>query len=254
MAVRSLGFNFRATLGYVTDGPNQVSVLGSTYPTSKTVGGFTVNVGWDVAPLTADRVTGGDPRLAGGNTVEAGKTKTFRVDLPYSGLWDIRLANGSSAFTRTGAFDILDSDGTTVLATRAAADVAAGSWLDATQVTRVGAAAWVANNASLPITFTGTAAYVRFKGIPLNNEVSHISFTQKTAPQSTITDTLVDAEAGTAVLTVSLDVPAPVGGCSVDYATANGTALAGVDYTARSGSLTFAVGETTKTITVPILP
>ena len=43
------------------------------------------------------------------------------------------------------------------------------------------------------------------------------------------------------------------GTLTVDYATANGTASAGQDYTATSGTLTFGAGETTKTIQIPIL-
>ncbi|WP_143218430.1 Ig-like domain-containing protein, partial [Acidovorax sp. T1m] len=39
---------------------------------------------------------------------------------------------------------------------------------------------------------------------------------------------------------------------SVGYATSNGTATAGSDYTASSGTLTFAPGETTKTFTVAV--
>jgi hypothetical protein len=40
---------------------------------------------------------------------------------------------------------------------------------------------------------------------------------------------------------------------SVDYTTADGTATAGDDYTAKSGTLTFAAGELTKTVNVQIM-
>jgi uncharacterized delta-60 repeat protein len=40
---------------------------------------------------------------------------------------------------------------------------------------------------------------------------------------------------------------------SVNFQTSNGTAIAGTDYTATTGTLTFAVGETSKTFTIPIL-
>lgn len=54
---------------------------------------------------------------------------------------------------------------------------------------------------------------------------------------------------GRLVFTVTLSTPSS-GTVTVDYATSNGTALAGIDYVARSGTLTFAPGETSKTVTV----
>src|SRR5262249_33207705 len=42
------------------------------------------------------------------------------------------------------------------------------------------------------------------------------------------------------------------GNLSVDYATTDGTAIAGQDYTSSFGTLTFTGGETTKTIQIPI--
>ncbi len=47
--------------------------------------------------------------------------------------------------------------------------------------------------------------------------------------------------------------PAAAARVTVDYATENGTARAGADYTAVNGTLTFEVGETRKTISVPII-
>jgi len=59
---------------------------------------------------------------------------------------------------------------------------------------------------------------------------------------------------GTMVFTVTLSAPADAGGVTVQYATNDNTATAGSDYTATSGTLTFAEGESTKTISIPILP
>ena len=50
---------------------------------------------------------------------------------------------------------------------------------------------------------------------------------------------------------VTLD-PAATATVTVDYATADGTATAGSDYTATSGALTFQPGDTEKTVLVPI--
>jgi hypothetical protein len=70
------------------------------------------------------------------------------------------------------------------------------------------------------------------------------------APHLSVSDPSVSEGAGAAVFTVSLDGAAAV---SVHYATADGTALSGSDYEARSGTLSFSRGDSSKTVSVPIL-
>ncbi|QDT27728.1 Calx-beta domain protein [Gimesia panareensis] len=67
-----------------------------------------------------------------------------------------------------------------------------------------------------------------------------------------IDDITVDEDAGSAILTVSLDQPVDTA-ISVDYATADQSATASEDYTGTSGTLTFNPGVQTQTISVPIL-
>jgi hypothetical protein len=68
----------------------------------------------------------------------------------------------------------------------------------------------------------------------------------------TVDDPSVAENTGTLSFTVSLSTAAPAGGATVDYATSNGTATAGSDYTAASGTVSFAVGETSKTVGITL--
>ncbi|MGZ9243015.1 MAG: Calx-beta domain-containing protein [Candidatus Binatia bacterium] len=55
-----------------------------------------------------------------------------------------------------------------------------------------------------------------------------------------------------ATITVTRTGGSSASGVGVSYATSNGTATAGSDYTATSGTLTFAVNQTTKTFAIPV--
>ena len=72
-------------------------------------------------------------------------------------------------------------------------------------------------------------------------------------PGLTVADAEVE-EAANATLAFAVTLSrAPSGTVTVDYATSDGTATAGSDYTSTSGTLTFAAGETEKTVSVPVL-
>ena len=70
-------------------------------------------------------------------------------------------------------------------------------------------------------------------------------------PELSIADVMVNEGDGTVEFTVTLD-HASGATVTVDYATSDGTAEAGSDYTAKSGALSFAPGETSKTIEVSV--
>ena len=74
---------------------------------------------------------------------------------------------------------------------------------------------------------------------------------QGTQPQLTVSSGEDDEDAGSYTFTVTLN-PASLQTVTVDYATSDGTATAGSDYTAASGSLTFAPGDTSKNVSVAI--
>lgn len=75
-------------------------------------------------------------------------------------------------------------------------------------------------------------------------------------PRASINPTLLVSEGNVgnsnAIVTVTLQTAFPVP-VTVDFATQNGTAIAGVDYVATTGTVTFAPGVTSQSISVPVI-
>jgi hypothetical protein len=74
-------------------------------------------------------------------------------------------------------------------------------------------------------------------------------------PSVSINDvSAVEGDAGTKLFTFTVTLSGPSGGqVTVDYDTANGTAISPSDYAAASGTVTFAPGQTTATIEVTVV-
>lgn len=81
-----------------------------------------------------------------------------------------------------------------------------------------------------------------------------VTYDLPTPPDITVGDVAVSNLSGTATFTVTLSASYP-SDITVNCATANGTAIAGTDYTTTNVTpLTITSGQTTGTVTVPILP
>ena len=77
------------------------------------------------------------------------------------------------------------------------------------------------------------------------------TYEAKMAASDAAAQARIDEDAATAALTVTRQGDR-TGTATVSYTTADGTAKAGQDYAAKTGTVTFAPGETTKQITIAI--
>jgi hypothetical protein len=103
-----------------------------------------------------------------------------------------------------------------------------------------------------------TATATRLDAMSIPVETSEFSACQTVVALTlSINDvTVTEGNAGTVNAVFTVTLAGAQGSClpvTVNYANADGTATAGSDYVATSGQLTFAPGETTKTITVQVL-
>ncbi|WP_087960681.1 Calx-beta domain-containing protein [Lysobacter antibioticus] len=87
---------------------------------------------------------------------------------------------------------------------------------------------------------------------PRNRASAAFSCGGANLPVLSIGDVLRLENAGEFVFTVTLSEPAPAGGVSVRYATADGSASAAGDYNVANGTVTFAEGQTSATVAVQV--
>ncbi len=171
------GFSFRATSSFVADAAGNTYSNGENYPTTRTVGGHVLTVGWEGgAPELRDRSAAAG-MLAGVAQIQtfAGyTTRTFRVDLPAPGNYLVRLAAGDQQYGNRAFFELRDGDAVLMAVPETA--VIAGQYLDATRTVR-SLTQWPAANVAVPMTFkTTTARLVLKRPSTTSSVISFLSF------------------------------------------------------------------------------
>ena len=225
-----------ATTDDTADEPDATLTLtltdGATYDLG-TPSAATVTVEDDDA---APRVT-----IADAGSVAEGGTLAFPVSLSHPSVGDVTVsytldgtATAGDDYTDGGSgmvtFAAGDTEQTLSLATM---DDSVNEEDETVEVTLTDGATY---DLGTPSTATGTIA---------NNALPELSVSDESAVEGDTGDSV------TIQFTVTLD-PTAASPVTVEWATADGTARAGTDYTAGSGSLRFDVGDTTRTVSVPV--
>jgi Calx-beta domain-containing protein/putative Ig domain-containing protein/uncharacterized protein DUF5648 len=199
----------------------------------------------------------------GGRTLDTGaKATTFYAATAGAGVYAAELRTAASsppritttalsnALTRSAYSQALGADGGTTPYSWSVRDGALPAGLRLNKDT--GQLTGEAGSAGL-YTFTAQVADANGKA---DSRVFELQVCDAGTSSLSIGDaTVLEGNAGTtsARFAVSLSCGAPSQAVTVAYATADGSALAGSDYQAASGTLTFAGGETSKTVEVAVL-
>ena len=221
------------------DGIGKGDPLTTGYSDYGSLGQYAIS-GTIVTPVTTAGIS--VTPISGLTTTESGGTATFSVVLNIAPTADV-LIGVSSSNTNEGTVNVSNLTFT------------AANWNIAQTVTISGVDdLLIDGNQSYSIVLApATSSDANYNGLNPNdvtvvnndNDLPLINIT--TSPQ-----TVVEGLATSQVYTVSLNT-ASTQSITVQYATSNGTATSGSDYTSTTGTLTFNAGITTQIITIPIL-
>ncbi len=167
------GFDCRSTAIYVTDPTGCGYLLGNTsisdqYPQTRTIDGDSITYGISASSATSpsplDRDSGAvDKRFSGSNYAVAGESFEVRVDLPFAGPYDFRVAIGDIGFDHSADRQILNvydgSSGTPLLTINKATGPTLDHYYDASG-TLLDQATWVSSNTAASLNFTSYARIV----------------------------------------------------------------------------------------------
>ena len=180
-------------------------------------------------------------------TVGTPLTLTFPVTLSAPAPFPVTVAYTTTDVTAIANVDYLTSTGTLTFALSPTTGLTESLTQDITVVVLPGTNRQLDKQFALNIAATAgatTGSPSQVEGTILTNEPPAVS-----AVGGAVTESLT----GTALLPFQVEVaPSLTGPVTINYATADGTAVAGVDYQATSGTLTLAPGRIQQTVFVPV--
>ncbi len=192
---------------------------------------------------TAPDISVADLSISEGNS--GTKVALYTVSLSKAALSAVSVNYATTNGTATGGSDYVATNGTLTFA--------AGETSKTVSVTINGDTSVEDNETfflNLSNAIGGNIVKNQAIGTITNDDIVAVPLPQFSISDLSITEGNSGTKAG--VFTISR-FGASTGAVSVNYATVNGTAISGSDYQAMSGTLAFAAGETSKTVSVSIL-
>ena len=219
--------------------PNETFNLNLTNPTNATIGD-SQGVGTIINDDTQPTISIGDTAVTEGNSGTA--TAAFTVSLTNASTQTVTVNYATAGDTATSDIDFVATSGT--------ATITAGQLSTTVNVSVNGDTTFEPNEfffVNLTSPTNATISDAQATGI-INNDDAQPTFTLSINDGS-----VTEGNAGTSVagFTVSLSNPSSQT-VTVNYATVEGTATAGSDYSATSGTLTFDPSETSKPVSVSV--
>ena len=185
MPAYDIAFDFRATIGYVSDPSYATYCVGESYPTTRTINGYSITFGWETGVGSIIPVDGNsalDPRIAGINFKQnTGTASVFRVDLPGSGAVTVGMSLGDTRNNPCTSCVVVSDTISSLISFTA---IQTGNTVADATNTIWTVTQWPANNISANVSFGTTICRVSIGGTNIPGTFSglnHLRFTGNTS-------------------------------------------------------------------------
>jgi hypothetical protein len=262
--------NLGSTAGYAAAGTDYTATSGTTPPMNGPCKCFTVNV-----PILGDKMT--EPTETFAVNLSSNSTGSTIADAQGIGtIYDNEgppslvvtdVSGPEAAGTFTFAVELTNANAGPVSVDYATADGTAIAGSDYTSTSDTLTFTPGLTSMSVPVTIVNDALAEDNETftLHLSNATGGIAITDASGTGTIQNDdndptvsiagaSVLEGDIGTTTLSIPVTLTGPSGReVDVDYATSDGTATAGSDYTATNGTLAFAAGETSKQIDVTVI-